>query len=878
MYGGSYSPGCENRAPDLPRPRPPYYGTGLNDPTYLSTLSTVTNAKPADITIERLMHTGLLTCAPDTPLREATERMASRRCSSILIVENNQAVGIWTERDSLRLDLTRTDHLDLPIRQLMSQPVHCLPRHTPVAEAEQWFRQHQCRHLVVVDDEGLPVGMVSQTDMALKQGMEPYLSLRRISEAMNASPLILPGSMSLARAATELLSHDQDAAVVTCSPVQLGIITERDMVRCIARHPGNTPIGELASRPLLSVSPEDSLLHARDLLIDHRVRHLVVKQQEKVVGLLGFREIINGVEHRYLQQLQQALAQRDQALHSSRLNLQLAERVIEASLESIVVTDANNRIVFVNPSFTHTTGYSAEEVIGRTPAMLSSGRHDAAFYQAMWNTLHEQGYWRGEIWNRRKSGQLYLEMLTITAIQDDDGRITHFAALFTDITHIRENEDKIRRLAYYDPLTGLPNRRLLEDRLDLAIRHANRSKQHLAVIFLDLDHFKQVNDTLGHAAGDELLLEVSRRIRTRLREDDTLARLGGDEFIVLLPELNEPDEASRVARRLIDAIAEPFQINDHQFRIGCSLGVSLYPDDANSAEQLLHHADAAMYQAKQEGRNDYRLFSRNMNHQQHQLLAMETALRYAVETGEGLSVYYQPQVNRATRMLAGAEALARWHHPDFGQVSPGAFIPLAERAGLMVPLGMTLLHQVAAQQRRWLDMGLMPVPVSVNLSAQQFWQHNLLVQFRLLLAEHRLPAGLIGIELTESVLLDKQQQAIPLLYGLRELGCTIAIDDFGTGYSSLSYLQDLPVNSLKIDRSFIQRLGESRSSNAILAAVTGMARELEFKVVAEGVETEEQMQALGRYPVDLIQGYLTGRPVPANDFASQWLSAVRCEE
>ncbi|MDP5291130.1 EAL domain-containing protein [Oceanimonas sp. CHS3-5] len=837
----------------------------------------MTHAKSADIAIERLMHTGLLTCTPDTPLREATERMASRRCSSILVMDNHQAVGIWTERDSLRLDLTRPDNLDLPIRRVMSQPVNSLPRHTPVSEAEQWFRQHQCRHLLVVDDDGLPIGMVSQTDMALKQGLEPYLSLRRIKEAMNASPLVLPGTLSLARAATELLSHNQDAAVVSCSPVQLGIITERDMVRCIARHPGNTPIGELASRPLLSVSPDDSLLHARDLLIDNRVRHLVVRQGNKVVGLVGFREIINGVEHRYLEQLQQALAQRDQALHSSRLNLQLAERVIEASLESIVVTDADNRIVFVNPSFTHTTGYSAEEVIGRTPAMLSSGRHDAAFYQSMWKTLHEQGYWRGEIWNRRKSGQLYLELLTITAIQDDNGNITHFAALFTDITHIRENEDKVRRLAYYDPLTGLPNRRLLEDRLELAIRHANRSKQHLAVIFLDLDHFKQVNDTLGHAAGDELLLDVSRRIRARLREDDTLARLGGDEFIVLLPELNETDEASRVARRLIDAIAEPFNIHEQPFRIGCSLGISLYPDDANSAEELLHHADAAMYQVKQEGRNDYRLFSRNMNRQQHQLLAMETALRYAVETGEGLSVHYQPQVSRAGRSLAGAEALARWHHPEFGQVSPAEFIPLAERAGLMVPLGMTLLHQVAAQQRRWMDMGMMPVPVSVNLSAQQFWQHNLLVQFRLLLAEHRLPAGLIGIELTESVLLDKQQQAIPLLYGLRELGCAIAIDDFGTGYSSLSYLQDLPVNSLKIDRSFIQRLGESRSSNAILAAVTGLARELEFKVVAEGVETEEQMQALDRYPVDLIQGYLTGRPVPADDFAEQWLNTVRCE-
>ncbi|MDV2856793.1 EAL domain-containing protein [Oceanimonas sp. CAM02] len=821
------------------------------------------------------MHTGLLTCSPDTPLREAAERMASRRCSSILVLEHNVAVGIWTERDSLKLDLSTSASLDVPIRKVMSQPVRSLPQTTPVKEVEQWFRNHQCRHLLITDDNGLPAGMVSQTDIALKQGLEPYLGLRRVNDAMNTTPLVLPGIMSLAAAAGELLRHQQDAAVITCSAVQLGIITERDMVRVIARHAGNTPVGELASKPLFSVAPGDTLLHARDLMIDNQVRHLAVLENNKVVGLLGFREIINGVEYRYLKEMQQLLQERDQALNTSRLNLQLAERVIEASLESIVITDAENRIVFVNPSFTHTTGYSAEEVIGRTPAMLSSGRHDAAFYRDMWKTINERGYWRGEIWNRRKSGQLYLELLTITAIHDDDGHTTHFAALFTDITHIRENEDKIRRLAYYDPLTGLPNRRLLEDRLELAIRHANRNKQHLALIFLDLDHFKQVNDTLGHAAGDELLLDVSRRIRIRLREDDTLARLGGDEFIVLLPELNEPEEASRVAQRLIDTIAEPFKIGPHEFRIGCSLGVSLYPDDAGSAEQLLHQADAAMYQAKQEGRNDYRLFSKHMNHQQHKLLAMETALRYAVETGEGLSVHYQPQVRRDDRSLAGAEALARWHHPDFGPVSPAEFVPLAERAGLMVPLGMTLLNNVASQQRRWLDQGLIPVPVSVNLSAQQFWQHNLLVQFRLLLAEHRLPAGLIGIELTESVLLDKQQQAIPLLYGLRELGFSIAIDDFGTGYSSLSYLQDLPVDTLKIDRSFIQRQ-ESRSSNAILAAVTGLARELDYKVVAEGVETEAQMKALTRYPVDLIQGYLTGRPVTADEFAERWLSKQTC--
>ncbi|NHI00535.1 EAL domain-containing protein [Oceanimonas sp. MB9] len=821
------------------------------------------------------MHTGLLTCSPDTPLREAAASMASRRCSSVLILEQGRAVGIWTERDSLRLDFSCPDSLNQPIRRVMSRPVHSLPRHTSLTEAARWLRQWRCRHVLVVDDEQRPLGMVSQTDMALKQGLEPYLSLRDVREAMDATPLVLNGDLSLSRAAAAMLEQDKDAAVVHTAGAPLGIITERDMVRYIARHPGATPIGELASRPLLSVAPTDTLLHARDLLINHRVRHLAVLDGERIAGLLGFRQIIDGVEHGYLQEVRQLLEQRDQALLRSRLNLQLAERVIEASLEGIIITDAGGRIEFVNPAFTHTTGYSAEEVMGRTPALLSSGRHDAAFYRAMWQTLNEQGYWRGEIWNRRKSGQLYLELLTITAIQDDGGNITNFAALFTDITHIRENEDRIRQLAYYDALTGLPNRRLLEDRLALAVRHAHRSRRHLAVIFIDLDHFKQVNDTLGHAAGDELLLEVSRRIRARLREDDTLARLGGDEFIVLLPELEQADEASRIAQRLIDAVAEPFYIRNQPFRIGCSLGVSLYPDDADTPETLLHHADSAMYQAKQEGRNDYRLYSQDMNHQQHRALAMETALRDAVESGDGLSLHYQPQVHRHDRTLAGVEALARWQHPDFGRVSPADFIPLAERAGLMVALGRTLLGQAIRQQRRWLDQGLVPVPVSVNLSAQQFWQHDLLVQLRQLLAEHQLPAGLINIELTESVLLDKQQQAIPLLNSLRELGCAIAIDDFGTGYSSLSYLQDLPVDVLKIDRSFIQRLGESRSSAAILAAVTGLARELAFHVVAEGVETEAQMQALERYPVDLVQGYLTGRPLPASDFAALWLGKTR---
>ncbi|WP_229843132.1 putative bifunctional diguanylate cyclase/phosphodiesterase [Halomonas urumqiensis] len=562
------------------------------------------------------------------------------------------------------------------------------------------------------------------------------------------------------------------------------------------------------------------------------------------------------------------------AFLDSREGLQLAERVIEASMEGIIVTDADTRIEFVNASFTELTGYTREEALGQTPALLSSGRHDAAFYRAMWQEIRATGFWRGEIWNRRKSGQLYLEQLTITAILGDDGKPSHYAALFSDITRVRENEQRVRRLDDYDALTGLPSRRLLEDRLALAIRHVQREKSHLAVIVIDLDHFKQVNDSLGHAQGDELLKRVAERLEHRLREDDTLARLGGDKFLVLLPMCAAIEEATRVARRLIEAIGEPFLVAGQAFRIGCSLGISVHPEDGDSADELLRNADAAMYRAKHEGRNTYRLYRADMNQQDIRQLALETALRDSVESGEGLAVHYQPLVERDSGELHGAEALVRWHHPDFGDVSPGIFVPLAERAGLIITLGRQVMRQVAAQLQAWRAAGLNPPQVAVNLSASQFWQEGLVEEVRELFAEFDLPRGQVGFELTESVLLDGEQRAVTVIQGLRDLGCRIAIDDFGTGYSSLSYLQDLPLTTLKIDRRFVQRLvGENnRGSAAIVAAVTGLARELGLRVVAEGVETEAQLDAISRYPVALIQGYLTGRPLATDAFAERWLT------
>ena len=826
-----------------------------------------------DLPVERIMHRGLLSCSPDTPIFEAAKHMASRRCSSMLIMQNDTAVGIWTEHDSLRLDFDDASSLQRPISEVMSSPVRSVTLQARASDVAQRFEEKGVRHLLVIDNLGRPQGIVSQTDIALKQGLELYLSLRTIEQVMDKSPLIVEGSLTLGQTAPLMLAHQQDAAVVLCAEHEYGIITERDMVRFVARHPGDTPLSSLASRPLLTISPQDSLLHARDLLIDNQLRHLAIKDNEtnSIIGLLGFRNILDSTGQRHTQALRHAMRQRDRALQHPHLNLQLAERVIAASLEGVIITDAHGRIEFVNPAFSHTTGYSAEEVMGKTPAILSSGRHDAAFYAAMWQTLTEQGYWRGEIWNRRKTGQLYLELLTITSIHDEVGDISHFAALFNDITHIRENEEQIRKLAYYDALTQLPNRRLLEDRLEHALRHAHRHQQRLAVLFIDLDHFKQVNDSLGHAAGDELLLEVSKRMAMRLREDDTLARLGGDEFIVLLPDLRDADEVTAIARRLLEAVGQPVSLSNQQFRVGCSLGISLFPDDASNAQQLLQHADAAMYRAKQEGRNTYRLFSTHLDVREHRALVMETALRNAIERNQGLSLHYQPLVARESGLLVSIEALARWTDAELGSVSPGDFIPLAERAGLIQPLSQLLMRTIAAQLRRWLDEGLAPVPVAVNLSAQQFWHEHLIADIQALYQEYQLPAGLLCFELTESILLDKQQQAIAILNALRDLGCDIAMDDFGTGYSSLSYLHQLPITVLKIDQTFIQQLGENLGSETILAAITGMAQGLKLKVVAEGVETQAQRDALANYNVDVIQGYLISQALPAEKFATQYL-------
>ncbi len=566
--------------------------------------------------ISRIMHTGvLLQCELDTTIADAAARMSETSVSSILITDGGTVVGIWTEHDALAIDFTDPETFRQPVSTVMSSPVLSLPETLDAGEAAVRLRDTGKRHFLVTNSSGKPVGILSQTDLALNQGLEPYLRLREVRAAVPRPPLVVRGGdQSLAEVASYMHRHHADAVVVDCGEEGLGgILTERDMVRFIARHTSNTLVNELATRPLLTVNEEDPLIHARDLLIDHRIRHLaVVNQLGEVTGLIGYHDMLTGgAEQMYLDDLREALEQRDQALAKSRRTLQLAERVIESSFEGIMVTDKDVCIEFVNPAFTQLTGYTAEEVIGRSPDLLSSGRHDSEFYRRMWNSLETHGYWRGEIWNRRKTGELYLELLTITAITDDDGNTTHYAGLFTDITQNRRNEEQIRQLAYYDALTGVPNRRLLEDRLEHAIRHAHRKEMLLAVMFMDLDRFKEVNDTLGHAVGgDDLLLQFTTRVKDCLREDDTLARLGGDEFIVLLPEMERLSDVFAVADRLIEANKRPYQINGNQINVGSSIGISLYPEDGTTVQELINGADIAMYRAKREGgRNRYKLFA-----------------------------------------------------------------------------------------------------------------------------------------------------------------------------------------------------------------------------------------------------------------------------
>ncbi len=549
--------------------------------------------------------------------------------------------------------------------------------------------------------------------------------------------------------------------------------------------------------------------------------------------------------------------------------LRQAAVVVENTDEGIIVTDSSGKIVKANKAFTEITGYTEAEAVGKNARLLKSGSHDAAFYNNMWDTLRQTGRWQGELMDRRKNGELFPAWMTISAVYDDQNEIANYVSVFTDITSLKRSQEKVDFLAYHDPLTQLPNRLLLHDRLDHAIEHAEREGYRVAVMFLDLDHFKHINDSLGHPIGDELLKNVATHMDWLLRKEDTLARLGGDEFVVLLENVENPQDIAVLAQKLLDSFREPFVVKGHQLHLGLSMGISVYPQDGKDTATLIKNADVAMYRAKEEGRNNYQFYTSEFTTAAFERLTMESALRKTLENDE-LVLHYQPQFSLYSKKLIGAEALVRWDHPTLGLVCPEQFIPLAEDCGLITTIGEWVLRTACTQMKEWIALGLPLKRIAVNISGVQFKRGSIAKNISVILREIGLAAKYLEIELTESSLMQDKYGVIKELDVLKQQGVSIAIDDFGTGYSSLSHLKKLPVNKLKIDRSFVHDILMDPNDEAIARAVIALSKTMQLDVLAEGIETADQAALLAALECNEGQGYLFSPPISAEQFLQRY--------
>lgn len=540
--------------------------------------------------------------------------------------------------------------------------------------------------------------------------------------------------------------------------------------------------------------------------------------------------------------------------------------------QGLMVCDAMMRIVFVNPAFEDITGCSAQRALGQTPALLHSHRQDSEFYRRMWASISDGGRWRGEVCNQRADGSLYMQSLTIAAVTNAHGAITHYIGVFDDLTQRKRTEDSIHRLASYDPLTQLPNRTFFQENLARALLDATTSKHKVALLLMDLDRFKNINDSLGHEAGDALLQVIGARLLELTRRSDILARIGGDEFAIVLPDIADVADADSVARKILDDISHPLLLEGHEIEVSGTIGICLFPDDAGSAGEMIRNADTAMYHAKALGRNTRQFYTRAMSQNALSTLDIETGLRKALKQHE-LELYYQPQLDLRTGAIVGVEALIRWNRPGIGRVPPGSFIPLAEERGLIAQIGRWTLQTAAEQIAEWDRLGLPPFTVAVNLSASQFHRGGLVDAVTQTLRRTGVPAQRLELEITEGIIVQNTQATINILRELHDLGLRLSIDDFGTGYSSLSYLQRLPADKIKIDRSFVSAMSADANAAGIVRGIIELAHGLRMTVIAEGVEAEDQLAKLRSLSCDAAQGFLICRPLPAarlQEFIRNW--------
>lgn len=551
----------------------------------------------------------------------------------------------------------------------------------------------------------------------------------------------------------------------------------------------------------------------------------------------------------------------------SERQAKMAEKLFDNSIEGIVLTDSNLRIQQINKTFTEVTGYEIEDVIGKRPSILQSGQHERDFYKDMWATLKRNGMWQGQISNKRKSGEVYLEWLSIYSIKNKNAEIINYIGLFSDLTEKRMTEDHIHNLSHYDALTGLPNRLMFMERLKQSIVIARRAKNNFVLFFIDLDGFKKINDSLGHEAGDVLLQEISMRLNALMRESDTVCRLGGDEFTVIIPAYTSMSDIVTVARKILSELSRVVKISERSVYVSASIGISLYPNDGEDIQELVKNADTAMYAAKDKGKNRYEFYDNEMNRRTLERLTLESCIHRAYDEKK-FEIYYQPKIDLYTGSICGAEALIRWFHSkEIGYIAPSQFIPLTEETGMIIPIGEWVLRQVCKDMQEWEEQGIVLFPISVNLSAVQFRDFNLIKMIDTVLSQSQIDPKYIDLEITEGMLMDDIQNSLKMMNQIRGLGVSLSIDDFGTGYSSLKYLKLFPVDTLKIDKSFIDEVPGSPGDCAIVKTIIDLAHNLKMNIVAEGIEKPEQAKFLLENGCCIGQGFYYSHAVTAEELA-----------
>lgn len=815
----------------------------------------------------------------DQSVLKALTMMSELSISSIIIIDNdNRPIGIFTEHDALRV-VADAINVENQLRSVMTPNPFCVQETLYLHDAYALMEEKGYHHLIVVDESGTFKGVVSEGDFLRHIGFEQLGKVKIVSEAMSGSPLIVALEMSITEVAAMMHERRCDYAIVLSGAMPVGLVTERDITHwCAQKDLCDTTVNQLLHRDFQIIQKNILLQEAASLMEEHGVHQLIVVDETgNLVGLLNRHDILHAVHGAYFEFLIRVIDQKNETISkmgerkkelrnekiSIEKNALKLRKLFEALPDGIALIDAQTmRAVEFNRGVYEHLGYSAEEF-----ATLSISDYEVM--ESVEDTrrrisaIQQNGHDNFETIHRSKSGQLLNIWVNVVAMELD----THpyLIAVYQDITERKRYEERLDKLTNYDPLTGLANRAFLLTHLQNSIIQAKRYKSKIALLMFDLDRFKDINDSYGHSAGDELLRMVSERFRSRLREEDLISRLGGDEFAIILEHFIHPEDAGRFAEEMIGALASEYKLSSGaSIHISSSIGIVLFPDHGEEASILLQHADSALYKAKAEGRGTYRYYTDELTDSARIRIESETRLRRAVLNQE-FEVYYQPQVHISTGRIVGAEALVRWNCPERGVVLPAEFIPIAEETGLINEIGEWVLNQTCHQGKIWLDNGHR-LTLAVNLSAHQIRQQNIPQMVEKALKKSGYPADRLELELTESALMQHEEETVEMLHTLRAHGIRLAIDDFGTGYSSLSYLKRFPIDVLKIDKSFVEDIPFETDDMAIVTAIIAMAQALGFQVLAEGTEREEQIAFLKAKGCTMYQGYFKSPPLPAEAF------------